>query len=404
MKLLFYKSGFAWPRASGHDVHAYNMMRAMAALGHDVALVTRDAPPDAALAGLTLVHRGVLSAPAPSVTAQPVPPLAGLQERFRSYWGVERESIEALAKHVAAVRPDAFVVVGLDVLPYLAAGQGAHRVWYAADEWFLHHLSLARLSEPSSWTTLKDGSIKLMYERAFAPMCDRTWVVSQADARAMRIFAGMKHVDVLPNGVDADHFVRPEGPVSPRTCAFWGRLDFEPNIQGLRWFCDRVWPRVLAAAPEARFRIFGYAPGPTVQKLASRPGVELSANVPDLRGEVARCAVAVLPFVTGGGIKNKILEAAALSMPIVCTRRACGGLRDPSPPFVVTDDPAEWANQLAALWSNQTRSDDLGARARQWVVRHHTWETAARDALEGLGDAAPGPSLASAPTLPKRPE
>ena len=33
MRILFYKADFAWPRASGHDVHTYQMMRALAGLG-----------------------------------------------------------------------------------------------------------------------------------------------------------------------------------------------------------------------------------------------------------------------------------------------------------------------------------------------------------------------------------
>ena len=40
------------------------------------------------------------------------------------------------------------------------------------------------------------------------------------------------------------------------------------------------------------------------------------ANLPDLRAEVQRREIVVLPFVSGGGIKNKLLEAAAMGMPM----------------------------------------------------------------------------------------
>ena len=36
MRLLFVKQSLAWPRASGHDVHTYYMMKACAGLGHAV--------------------------------------------------------------------------------------------------------------------------------------------------------------------------------------------------------------------------------------------------------------------------------------------------------------------------------------------------------------------------------
>ena len=48
MRILFYKRNLSWPRATGHDVHAYNMMRALAELGAHVGLVlARPAPPEA---------------------------------------------------------------------------------------------------------------------------------------------------------------------------------------------------------------------------------------------------------------------------------------------------------------------------------------------------------------------
>jgi hypothetical protein len=39
----------AWPRASGHDVHTFYMMQALAKLGHSVALATLDTPPPKAI-------------------------------------------------------------------------------------------------------------------------------------------------------------------------------------------------------------------------------------------------------------------------------------------------------------------------------------------------------------------
>ena len=42
MKLLFIKQSLSWPRSSGHDVHGFHMMKACAALGHDVSLATAE--------------------------------------------------------------------------------------------------------------------------------------------------------------------------------------------------------------------------------------------------------------------------------------------------------------------------------------------------------------------------
>jgi polysaccharide biosynthesis protein PslH len=385
MRLLFVKEALAWPRSSGHDVHCFHMMGALARLGHAVALATVRHPDPEAVRGLPLDEYACLEEAAGDDDAPGAPGLSRLQERFRSYWGVNPARVRAVGRIARSWRADAVVVVGLNVLPYLGNVDGALRVWYAADEWAWHHLSQVRLFRPSTWGNVRQAAVKGLYERAYGPLLDRVWVVSEADRRAMRWVAGPRAVDVLPNGVDADYYAPRPAAVEPDTCAFWGRLDFGPNIQALEWFCERVWPAVRRARPGARFTVYGFQPSEAVRRLAGRDGVELVPDLPDLRDVVARSAVVVLPFVSGGGIKNKLLEAAALGKAIVCTPRACGGLRGAdAAPLRRARTPAEWVRELTALWDDEGRRRELGAAARRWVVEHHTWQAAARAAAEGL--------------------
>src|SRR5262249_12513757 len=154
-----------------------------------------------------------------------------------------------------------------------------------------------------------------------------------ADRRAMRWVAGVRRLDVVPNGVDADHFCPLEVAAEPASCTFWGRLDFGPNVQALEWFCRKVWPEIRRRRPDARFVVYGFQPTAPVLALTGRDGIELIPDLPDLRGEVARHAVVVLPFVSGGGIKNKLLEAASMGKAILCSPRACTGLSGDALPF-----------------------------------------------------------------------
>ena len=386
MKLLFVKHALDWPRVSGHDVHAYHMMRACGQLGHELGLVTvTPAVPDA-LRGLPLQVHQVLTAPgAPPAAANGVT-FSTLQERYRSYWGIDKGHVSRLHTIVTGYRPDATIVIGLDALAYLPAiPPGSVRVWYAADEWVLHHLSLVMLGDRSTWSNFRAAGIKGLYERVYAPLVDRAWVVSASEKRAMRWFAGVGNVDVVPNGVDAEHYRPLDVPEEPRTAVFWGRLDFEPNVQGLSWFCEHVWPAVRARTPDARLTIVGFNPGPAVTALTSIAGIELIPDLPDLRDAVSRRAVVVLPFVSGGGIKNKLLEAAALGKPIVCTPRATLGLARPDEAsLIVATDPARWAEELAALWSDPDRRRRHRDAMRKWVVTRHSWTTAAATAVDGI--------------------
>src|SRR5579872_701271 len=162
---------------------------------------------------------------------------------------------------------DAVVVSGLEVLPMIGAVEGALRIWYAADEWVLHHMSQVQAFDARSWHNVKDAAVKGLYERAFRHKLDRAWAVTHADRQALRWIAGVPSVDVLPNGIDADQYRPTATAAEAATAVFWGRLDFGPNIQALEWFCSRVWPRVIAARPDARFTIIGFKPTAPVMAL-----------------------------------------------------------------------------------------------------------------------------------------
>ena len=395
MRFLFIKTELGWPRTSGHDVHAFHMMQALGNAGHDVALLTAVDPTVEATTGLTLIDKRLFPTDGPTREDEPVTPTSDIgwrgrwswrQERFRSYWGIDASGVRFARDHAEALEVDAVVAVGLEVLPYLTEIRHSQRIWYAADEWVWHHLSLFRPLHPQTWSHVRQSCILGLYEHSFSNIVDRAWVVSPTDQRAMRLVMRSTAVDLIPNGVDTAAFSPTDDPVEARSCTFWGNLGFAPNEQALVWFCREVWPLVRRANPDAQFNIFGFGPSPVILQLAVPESVVITSNVPEIRVAVGGQAVVVLPFLSGGGIKNKLLEAASLAKPIVCTPRACNGLNATNElPFrIVPTRARSWADAIAELWANPDTSRELGTDAREWVTTRYSWQTAAELAVASV--------------------
>jgi polysaccharide biosynthesis protein PslH len=397
MRFLFVKPRLAWPRSSGHDVHCYHLMKALANRGHQLALATVTPSQPEAVAELPLELCRTLGDHDRDESRSP---LTGLPDRFRAYWGIPPGRIAAVSQIAEQFRADSVVVVGLDVLPYLGGVRGPLRIWYAGDEWVWHHLSQVRFMERSTWANIREAAVKGLYERAFAPLVDRVWVVSEIDGRAMGRIVGPRKVVLVPNGVDSEFF-RPQSVTEiERSCVFWGRLDFGPNIQAIQWFCKGVWPLVRKRVPDATFTIFGFNPTERIRELAGRDGVSLIPDLPDLRDEIARHSVVVLPFVSGGGIKNKLLEAASLAKAVVGSSTALNGMRQPHRvPMVCVKTGTAWVHAILDLWRDDARRRNLGEEAREWVIQNHSWDTAAHWALAGLENTPRSHNLASAEQL-----
>ena len=383
MRFLFIIDRLNWPRVSGADVHCSQMMRALVSLGHEVGLGTEEECDEDALENLGLNRVFVYGGGSFDKSE-----IGGtwLQNKFRNYWGITDESILSIRSIGAEFKPDVIVTTGLGGLPFLLALPNIIKVWYAADEWFLHHLSLMKFKSPLTWGNLRVGLFRLVYERSYVRSVDRCWVVTNQDRIAMERLAGYPHVDLVPNGVDAEYYKPMTIQANQNSCVFWGRLDFEPNIQALQWFCENVWPIVVAKEPSATFTICGYSPADSVLSLSRIPGVMVKRDLPDLRGEVLKSQVAILPMVSGAGIKNKLLEAAALGFPIVCTKRACMGLRTDAAPFTLVEGKTAWCDALIAYWIDAAKRREHGILARNWVMAHHSWKATAKDALMGLNE------------------
>jgi glycosyltransferase involved in cell wall biosynthesis len=224
------------------------------------------------------------------------------------------------------------------------------------------------------------------YEGAACRAADAVTAVSPADQAALlRLSPGLT-VDVVPNGVDLDAWdraaagrdaeveaLRAAGPL----VVFDGSMDFRPNVDAARWFCEACWPRIRAARPDATFAIVGRRPTRDVQALAALPGVRVTGEVPDPRPWVAGADVYVVPMRVGGGVRLKFLQALAMGAAVVSTTLGAEGVdtqagRD----LLVADDAAGFAAATLALLADPGRRASLGAAARA-AVAPYAWHRVA---------------------------
>jgi glycosyltransferase involved in cell wall biosynthesis len=122
----------------------------------------------------------------------------------------------------------------------------------------------------------------------------------------------------LPAGLRIDDYPETGLPAHPSLC-FIGALDWLPNQEGLKWFLDHVWDSLLAGVPDLEFHVAGRNAPPGFERLLERDRVTYHGEVEDARAFMQRYRIMVAPLFTGSGIRVKILEAMALSRPVVTT-------------------------------------------------------------------------------------
>src|SRR5262245_1850211 len=162
-------------------------------------------------------------------------------------------------------------------------------------------------------------------EARLGTRCRAITLVTRPERDLYRSFCPSANAFVLPVGVDLD-YLRPAYGGERNRVVFVGVLDYRPNIEGLRWFCNSVWPFVRRRMRLAPFFIVGRNPTRRVRRLAGIPGVEVVGTVPDVRPYLRRAAVSIAPLHIARGVQNKVLEALAMGKAVLASPAAAQGL------------------------------------------------------------------------------
>jgi sugar transferase (PEP-CTERM/EpsH1 system associated) len=203
---------------------------------------------------------------------------------------------------------------------------------------------------------------------------------------------------VVTNGVDCDYF-RTRQPSTPGRIVFTGVLNYHPNMQGILWFVQQVWPRLLQACPSMTLEIVGRSPTAAIRRLNGKSNIAVVADVPDVRPYLAQAEIIIAPLHIARGIQNKALEAMAMQRAVVVSPAVASGLSaKPREHFLVADDAPQWVEQLTKLHRHEELRDRIAAQARRYVETHHHWTTCLAPITRWLEAATASAAVRNQPT------
>lgn len=235
---------------------------------------------------------------------------------------------------------------------------------------------------PMAWLYRTEGRRLRRLEKGLARWARAITLVSQAEAELYREKCGPGPVHAISNGVDLDYFCPGHAPGGPaaangreKSVVFVGALDYRPNVDGITWFCQEVWPGIERQRRGVKIYLVGRQPVAGVRRLAEIRGVEVVGTVADVRPYLERATLAVVPLRIARGIQNKVLEAMAMGRPVVASPEPLVGLAaEPERDVLAADTPAAWERQVLRLLDDPALGARLGASGRRYVETHHCWE------------------------------
>jgi sugar transferase (PEP-CTERM/EpsH1 system associated) len=387
MRILYLAHRLPYPPNKGEKIRSFHHLRHLSA-AHAVHLVSFVENEDDDAGPLREMCRSVELLPLPRAgallrAAAAVAGSGSLSAAYLASPGMKRAvqrattssdfdvawaSSSALALHLTAARVRRRIVDFVDV---------------DSEKWreFAEHAGV-----PHAWIYASEAKRLARLEARVAAAADCVLLASDGEAALLRRHLPAAPLRVVPNGVDSDFFRPTERPAADRTTrlVFVGALDYRPNIDAVSFFLRDVLPQLRQRLPGLEFTAVGHRPGAALRRAAEQPGAHIAGSVPDVRPYLADATICVVPLRFGRGVKNKVLEAMAMGLPVVASRVAVDGLavRDREH-LLIADAAVDIAAAIAALASDRERRLSLATNALRYVREWHRWD----DVLRGLDEA-----------------
>jgi polysaccharide biosynthesis protein PslH len=244
-----------------------------------------------------------------------------------------------------AFAPDVVWIQFPQMAQYIAYCPGVASVMDVQDAHTLSAFRKARHGQ--GWRSIRnwfDWMAWTRYEAATYARFNAVLTLSDQDAHVLR--AMNPAVPAVSMGLPWSKIDRSDVALEPMRVGFAGSFGHPPNVDGLRWFLQQVWPKVLAREPQARLIVAGRNPPPT---LTRNPPVQVQFIdfVPSILDFYAANTVTIVPLVNGGGVKIKTIEAMLAGGAVVSTRIGVEGLQiQPGKQALVQDDAAAFAEAV----------------------------------------------------------
>ncbi len=135
---------------------------------------------------------------------------------------------------------------------------------------------------------------------------------------------------------------------------FVGGFGHGPNVDGIVWFCENIFSKVVEKDPSIKLNIVGSkAPDKVLALKSSNINVLGFVSDEELKELYKNCRVSVAPLRYGAGIKGKIIEAIANGIPVVTTTCGAEGIANEDNFIIVEDDCEKFAQSILKLYEDE---------------------------------------------------
>ncbi len=378
MKILFLSRWFPYPPDNGSKKRCFNLIKILASK-YEVDLISFASEPISAerLKGLKPFCKSVQTVQFKDYNPQSFRARLGyLSTRPRFIYDTYRKEFRAAVQ--AACRKTSYNLVvasQVDMTPYTI---DVGRTKVLIDEIELTIYQEERKKQTDFLRRLRATLTWWKHARYVDSVIQRADGLTVVSENEKGIISHINHsncrIQVIPNGIEMDFYQGDWGAPEPDTLIYAGALSYFANLDAMQYFIAEILPIIKKSRPAVKLFITGRLSETLRSKLPGDPNVEFTGYLEDVRPNIGRAWLSVIPLRIGGGTRLKILEALAMSTPVVSTSKGAEGLElQAGRDILIEDSPEAFAAGVVEILENRELRDRLGKNGQLTTGSLYDW-------------------------------
>lgn len=163
-----------------------------------------------------------------------------------------------------------------------------------------------------------------------------------------------KKATVVPMAMDLVPSENEKNITSDKTkkIVFTGKMSYKPNVDAMIWFVNNIFNKICNGIENVNLYIVGKDPTEAIKNLANN-NIIVTGQVDSVKKYMDEADLIVIPLLSGGGVKIKLIEALQSKTPIVTTSIGCEGTKfENGKHLYVENDEDKFANRCIEILQN----------------------------------------------------
>lgn len=204
------------------------------------------------------------------------------------------------------------------------------------------------------------------FEKTYLNKFDAIAAITDEDKTRMRELGSTVPIEFIAAGVEMARFEKkPDIQVKPNTLFIISSLNWLPNLEGIDWFLENVWKTVSKTLPKLELHIAGKSPPKHLLEL-NLPNVYVHGFVASAPEFMQQYDLMLVPLLSGGGMRIKIIEGMSLGKCILTTPVGAEGISViPNEEIFISEKPEDWIAWIEKYYAGDLPVTEVGRKAEE---------------------------------------